>query len=525
MLTPRERPVPRRGAAGPRRAATALAALAALAGAGAQAQEPASVAPAPETATRAWSIEPSASISETFTDNRRLAATGRQIESITQLGAQVRVASRAGRVQGSLDYSLNGYAYARDSGADNLQNSLNAAGTAELVEQHVFVDAGATISQQIVSAFGTQSVDPALSNANQSEVSTFRLSPSVRGRTAGVARYEGRLNYSQTHSGSALGSSTNSGGTLSATSDGGARLGWSLALARQVADFSAGRRTTTDSANAGLSYAATPELKLSAGGGRERSDVTQVQSRGNATWNAGADWAPTERTRATARVEHHYFGNGHTLSFEHRLPRSAIRFSSTTDASSSAAATGASSFVTAYDLFFLQFASIEPDPVRRDALVRGFLQSIGISPAAQISTGFLTSGVTLRRNEQLSLSTQGVRTTLTFTLTRSRTTPLAAPTNPQDDLNQASVVRQTGFSFNAGHRLTAQSGLNLGLTQTRTSGTTAAQSTRLRSITAALTSTLGPRTSGALSLRHVESASATAPYTENAVIASLNLRF
>ena len=52
-----------------------------------------------------------------------------------------------------------------------------------------------------MSAFGVQSDGTSIPNANQTEVSTFRLSPYLRGQLAGSTNYEARYAWTTTRTG------------------------------------------------------------------------------------------------------------------------------------------------------------------------------------------------------------------------------------------------------------------------------------------------------------------------------------
>src|SRR5206468_3055314 len=106
----------------------------------------------------------------------------------------------------------------------------------------------ANVSQQAVSAFGTQSVDPSLINGNRTEVRTFMLSPYVRGRVAELAKYEARLTHASTRSSSTKASDNNSSqAMLQLGGESALRvLSWSADATRHVIDYSGGRRTEDD---------------------------------------------------------------------------------------------------------------------------------------------------------------------------------------------------------------------------------------------------------------------------------------
>lgn len=495
-----------------------LGAALALIGSSAWAQQPAG--------GRGFAITPTFSISQLVTDNQRLASTGESSEAITQLSPGLRISSRSGRIQGNLDYSLNALIHARDSGANAVQHALSSTAVAELVENRVFVDGRATISQQSVSAFGVQSEPGSrLENENRSEVVSFGLSPSLRGSLAGQVDYEARLSYTGTRSGSTQAADSSSLSGLVRLSGGRGLFGWSADVSRQVADFDAGRRTEQDRIGAGITYRAAHDLRLSARLARETTDVLSTDRRNTTSWGWGVDWSPTSRTLAGLQSDRRYFGNAHSLTLQHRLARSIWRYTDSRNASSSTGVAGAP--VTQYDLFFAQFASLEPDPGRREQLVRSFLFSNGLDPNATVGGGFLTSALSLQRSQNLSVALTGQRQTVTLAAFRTTTRRLDSVSTVVDDLSRVDLLQQTGYSLNLSHRLTPTSSISLLASNQKTSGRGGSNpaGNEQRSINLNWSGQIAARANLTVGARHVEFDSATSPYNESAVTATLALRF
>lgn len=478
-------------------------------------------------AGRTFSIVPSLSITETFTDNSRLVTSGRQADLITQVSPGLRISSTSGRVKGFLDYALTGLVYARNSGSSEIQNSLNARANVEAIENWAFLDASANISQQAISAYGTQSVDSSSVNANRTEVRTFSLSPYVRGRVADLATYEARLTQAWTRgSSNAESDNSNSQATLRMEGDSGLRLlSWSADATRQVIDFSEGRRTEDDRLRGVLHFAVDPQLRLSLIDGRESNNYVSADKESHSTPGWGVDWTPTERTRLTVQREQRFFGKSHAFVFEHRMSRSVWRFSDTRDVSTGFGQSAPGSLGTAYDLFFTQFASLQPDPALRARLVDDFLQANGIPPSTKVFTGSQASAATLQRQQTLSFALLGIRDTLTFSASQREGRRLDTVVVAADDFANGNLVRQRGFSLGLAHRLTPQSALNLVASMDRTNGSTTAQATRLRSISLGWTGRLGPRSNASLTARHAKFDGSTEPYSESALSAALILQF
>ena len=476
---------------------------------------------------RTFSVVPSLSITETLTDNSRLVNVGQQSDLITQITPSLRISSTGGRVKGFLNYSLNGLAYARHSQGSNFQNSLNALANVEAIENWAFLDASANISQQSISAFGTQSTDPNLVNGNRTEVRTYNLSPYVRGRLADLASYEARLTHTGTsNSSTAASNSSTDEAKLRLGGDSPLRvLSWSADATRQVIDYTAGRRTEDNSVRGELHFAVDPQLQLTLIDGRESNDYVSLDKQSHNTPGWGFDWKPTERTRISAQREQRFFGNSHSYLFEHRTPRSVWTYRNTRDIATGFGQPTAGSLGTAYDLFFTQFASQQPDPVLRATLVNNFLQANGIAPTTPVFGGSLASAVMLQRRQELSFALLGIRDTVTFTASQSDARRLDTVVVVADDFANGNNLRQRGFSVNLAHRLTPMAALNLIASMDRTGGSTAAQSTKLRSISLAWSGRLGPHSSGSMGARHSVFDSPTNPYKETALTAGLTLQF
>lgn len=466
-------------------------------------------------------VVPTFSLNQTLTDNRRLSSTDRQAELITTISPGVQITSRSGAVQGSLSYSANGLFYAKDTGASNLQHQLTAAGSADLIERRLGVNASASISQQAISAFGTQSVSTTADNGNRAEVMSYSLAPFLRGRLLGEVDYQARLSYSSTSSGSSkVGDSSALSGTLGLSGTSG-RFGWGLDLSRSATEDSAGRRSFSGRFGGNLSVTPDPELRVTA---RLAGDAGEVSGgRSSVTsWGAGATWTPTPRTTLSFDSDRRYFGNSHSLSFQHRFARSSWSYTDSRSLSTGAVS-GGSSF-SLYNIFFAQFASLEPDPIKRDVLVRDLLRKNGLEVPTSSIGGFLTSSSSVQRSRSLSFSLQGLRDTYTVSAFQSSSTSLGSSVDT-GDLGQTGEVRQQGITFAFSYRLDPTSSLSVfGSTQkTLDSGRLAGND--LRTLTATWQSSLGLRTQVSLGLRYAVFDAELNPYHETALLGSLSLRF
>jgi uncharacterized protein (PEP-CTERM system associated) len=342
---------------------------------------------------RGFSITPTLYISETLTNNVLLSSNDRRSDLVSQVTPGIRINSTGGRFRGFLDYSLTGIAYARNSYGNEFQNALNSAFSVEAIEKWAFVDVTANISQQVISAYGTRSVDSTPINGNRTEVRTFSVSPYVTGRLAGLADYEARLSLDATrNSTTETADSNRSLAWLRVTGDSdGRRVSWSADASHQAYDYTVGRRTEDDRIRGVLYFPVNPQLRLSLIAGIESSNMSTLDKETVSTPGAGIDWSPTERTRLSGQYEKRFFGSSHSLIFEHRTPRTAWKLRDVEDIVTNFGQPVAGQAGTAYNLFFTQFASVQPDPVLRGALVDEFLRVRGIAPTQQLFSGSLAT--------------------------------------------------------------------------------------------------------------------------------------
>ena len=179
-----------------------------------------------------------------------------------------------------------------------------------------------------------------------------------------------------------------------------------------------------------------------------------------------------------------------------------------------------------FDLLFAQFATIEPDPVRRTQLVNSFMKANGIAPNAGASPTFLPSQVTEELRQQASVAWLGQRNNLVFSVYQTQAKSLQPQMlNPGDDFSNGNVIRWRGFGIAGSHRLSPTSNLSLTLDQSQTGESQGRQATTLRSVYAWWNSQLGRRLTGSLGARYQSFSSSAAPYTEAALLANLSMSF
>jgi uncharacterized protein (PEP-CTERM system associated) len=492
------------------RGLTALTALAAAAGAGAQ--------------SSATSATPSLAVTVSATDNRDLSSTQPQSDLVTEIRPGIALASRRGPLQGALNYSLSGIVYARESSLNTVYHNLAANGRWSLFEGRAGLDGTANAGRQVVSAFGTQSGDVHRARGNQAQVTSYSLSPYVQGPLPGNGNYRGRVTYSDSRSDSA----GDAGDTTSLDAQAGVgwqrgNLGFGVDAHRAIYETPRTARAHNGGVTASLSWRFDVDLQGVVRAGTEVDDIRSGHSERVSTWGLGGIWTPTPRTMVRADYDRRFFGRSHALLLSHRTARTIWTLADSR--SFQTGGVGGRAIVSAYDLFFAQFASVEPDPARRDALVRSFLSANGVDPDSEVAIGgFLNTGPTVQRSQTASVAYQGLRTTVMLALLRSQTQRLGSA-GGGGDLDLAGRIAQRTISLSLAHRLTLQSSLLLSASRQRTPDAAGLAGNTLQTLTATWSTRLGESTSASLGLRHTRFDSDTRPYDETAVIGSVRMQF
>ena len=480
---------------------------------------------------RFLSLVPRLTVDGLWTNNIRLQSSADSASDfVTTVTPGLRFLADGDRLKASVDYSLSRLFHARNQSLDRNQNMLSARGAYEMAENFAFVDFSANIAQQTISAFGPRSDNNTAFNANRTEVATYSLSPYVRGQFGDWASYQARYNRVSSRSKSASAAASDYDmNELSAMLNGGSQqraFSWSLDVNRQSLDYSNGRSFESDRIRAFLTYPFTPQLSLSLIPGWESNNYASQDKESRTTIGARANWSVSDRTQLSALLEQRFFGRAYSFSFEHRTPRTAWRASASRDASVTPNQVGSASLGPLYDLLFLQFSSIEPDPVRRAQLVQAYLLANGLNGNTNVDLGFLTSAVSLVQRQDLSFTLLGRRDTLTFLLSQSENSRLLQSVGGLDDLGNSMFVRQRGFSVVYSHRLTPSSTLNVLASQIRSSGdATSGLSSTLKSLNVSVSTKLGQHTSATVGVRRAISDNTLSSYTESAVRGGVTVQF
>ncbi len=298
-----------------------------------------------------WHITPRIGAGTTYSDNIRLAPSGKaEGDLVLQVDPGLSVRKRGGRIEARLDYTAQGLLYTGE-GETRLHHQLLGFGTAQLLQNHLFVDAYSSISRIPTSSgsrvdagnlggggsafatalfnkpnlglpggndiFGPLALfgDLALS-ADQTTATSFGISPYWRQHFGGWSEALLRYRYNQTGSdqnadnkgqGSAADSTTQS---VNLNLKSGRRfsvLGWNLDYSRQKQNRKGNQSGVNPSLGTGdstrerltgrVDYRLNRRWAFLAEAGYENNDLATFQddNRNGSYWGLGARWSPNRR--------------------------------------------------------------------------------------------------------------------------------------------------------------------------------------------------------------------------------------
>jgi len=283
----------------------------------------ASLLPATVFAASDWKVTPSLNMSERYTDNVSLAASGERSSFITQISPEIDVARQGKRGNINVAYGLTDLLY--DSGRNNVTHNLNASMQVEPVAGVFTLNGNARVAQQYASQFGpTSQLNNAglggslasrfgqtsqyayNTNSNQVETRSVSLMPSLHDEffdRALITDASLGLNYASAGSG-ALRTSTSNALKLSLRNGPRPdRLTYSANYSRNNGDSNGVSTSVFESENYNIGYVVYNKTRAFLSGGRNSTQgVASLQGRGGGYQTGGVTWFPTNYFSLTGTV-------------------------------------------------------------------------------------------------------------------------------------------------------------------------------------------------------------------------------
>jgi uncharacterized protein (PEP-CTERM system associated) len=496
-----------------------------------------------------WRVTPRLDLRETYSDNVGLQNSADARSSfVSEADPGISITKVGPRLKVSADAGWRLYSYSNND-APNLRNSerhYSGAMQAMVVDQLLFVDANASGSRQAVSAFGPVS-NNTFSNANRTDVSTWRISPYLRHRFGSTADMTLRYMRDSVDSGvGGYGSSRAS--TRSADLNSGTAfdtLGWNLSYYHQDLSESLGDVGTvpgtvptlandsmSENTSAGLRWRLIRRLALTASVGYDKYEYpTLGEATSGRSWLGGFIWTPSTRTSVQASFGRRYFGKTGSLVSSYRTQRSIWNLNY-----SDAVTTTRSQFVlpsaidTAAMLDSLFAASI-PDAVQRQQAVQAYIAAAGLPPTLANSINYLSNRYIRIQRLQGAAIFRGPRSNLTFSVFNEKR--LALSSQESDSallLGQLASLNddtsQRGATANLDYRLSPRSNAYGALSVSRVHSLSADFSSNNSEMRLGLNHRFAKRMQGSVELRHTrgrQNLVNSDTYRENALVATLSV--
>jgi len=499
-----------------------------------------------------WRVAPRLELRETWSDNVGLQSSADARSSfVSEVDPSISISSNGPRLKVSADAGWRQYAYSNDD-VTNLQDSerhYSGALQAVLVDQLLFVDANASRSRQSISAFGPVSSNT-FSNANRTEISTWRVSPYLRHRFGTRADLTVRYMRDAVDSG-VTGYSNSMASTRSADLSSGTffdTVGWNLSYYHQdlseslngVAGAPTGPVTNlandsmSENSSVGLRWSVIRRLALTANAGYDKYEYPSLgeATRGR-SWTGGFIWTPSTRTSVQASFGRRYFGKTGSLAASYRTQRSVWNLNY-----SDAVTTTRSQFLlpaaidTASMLDSLFAASI-PDPAQRLQAVQAYIAAAGLPPTLANSINYLSNRYIRVQRLQGAAIFRGARSNLTFSAYNEKRLALSSQESDSTLLlgQLASLnddTAQRGVTANLDYRLSPRSNAFgvLGVSRVRSLSTdTSSNNSEMRM---GLNHRFAPKMQGNLEFRHTRGRQNLingATYRENALVATFSVQY
>jgi uncharacterized protein (PEP-CTERM system associated) len=486
-----------------------------------------------------WRVVPALTITERYTDNFRQESDElKRSQFISEITPSVNFAKTGQRL------TLNGTAqwrhfdYRDEDMRDTLDHSFEYAlsGRGTLVQDFLYVDASASASPNNISAFGPRVQDAPYFAENQAKIKTWRISPYLEHRFGRAAALSLRYTRDRVEGAATRGFANSTGDSISANLAGEtvfSKLGWSLTHVRQELQDSINGETSSETSAAKLRYALTGRVGLTASVGY---DDYRFQRLGGDTagrnWSYGFDWTPSLRTRMSASIGRHFYGQTGSFSLLHRSRRTSWNIVYDDGITTSREEFLLPSTIDTGSLLDRLFAASIPDPVVRQQAVAAYMQNNGLPSSLANDVNFLSNRYFHQRTLLASMAFKMARTSGVLSLTKSERIALSSQESDSPLLgNQLSSrndnVRQQGANASVDYRLSQRASAVATMGWTRSRSLTTGIVDTQREFRIGLNRQLGRKLRASVDLQRRlgtigRFGRSTDPYTENSISASLS---
>jgi hypothetical protein len=522
-----------------------------------------------------WSITPSLNLKETYSDNVRLAPPGSERSDwITEIDPGISSTGTGSHLKAHATYGIQNRFYANDSSQRTTNQQLGAGANAELVDDFLFLDGNASISQQNISLFGPQPADNTNITGNRANVSTYSVSPYLRHRFGEIVSSELRYTHNDVRTGTSGLSNSKGDSTLFHLNSGPAfsRLGWGLNYNKQKTGYS--NNPTVDDAEtfsgnfrlpisskfsltategyekynyisttgtkpevhfrtAGFAWTPSTKISIQASTGVYKNNYlstgTKPQER---SWTTGFSWTPTARTSIDASNGYRFFGKTHSLAASHRSRSTFWKLNYSEDITNTRSQFLIPATISTANFLDQLWTTSIPDPVLRQQFINNFILYNGLPTSLADSVNYFTNNYFLQKQLQASVALNSAKSTLVlsaFNTLREAQTAQASDSLllGTNSMTLNDKTKQIGGNALCTWQFSPITNFNVsaGYAKSRSISTGIWNGTRTMRL--GMTRQFRPKFNGSVDLRRTvqHSNQIGGVYEENAIIASLLMQF
>ena len=271
-----------------------------------------------------WRFAPSLELAETYTDNVTLRTQAdAESDQVTEINPGFSLTGQGRELQLSFDYRMQNLFYSNDSDRDNINHQMQAQAHSTLAREWLFLDANASLSQQVLSPDDSVAFGNIASVANREDVLSTSVSPNIKTRLGpsaiGTVRYtQSQIKYSGTTAEDSVTDSIHA--QISTARPLGSWTGSVEVLTDNI--YYSGVRSDESRERIGvnLGYRLSYKLLLMGTLGREDNQydtLPDTEATEGDSWNSSLVWTPSPRTSMTIGAGHRYFGSTKNLSLSH----------------------------------------------------------------------------------------------------------------------------------------------------------------------------------------------------------------
>ncbi len=280
-----------------------------------------------------WQVQPSVTLSESYTDNAQLTNTDEQSDFITTISPGIGIRGEGRRVKMDVDYLYQYVKFLDQTDFDNGTHNLQANVTNEILRDHLFLDARTSMFPSLQSNQGQVSNrtlnrrerQDRLNQGNRSDVVTYGFTPRYVHALGTFADFTASNNYSDvsTSEGAAGGGQNNN---LNVGLNSGRRFqrfNWGLNFERRDNTIeNTDQEQTFQSLWANSGYRLNRLFKLTGRVGIEDNQFQTDQNQGSgASWLVGGVLTPNPRTSLSGQFGERLFGSTKQFDFNYRRRR------------------------------------------------------------------------------------------------------------------------------------------------------------------------------------------------------------